>query len=297
MGEGRAPRAAGGLLEKVVPVMPFVGAVESAMPFFIDVDVVVVTPTVVCCGHSPTGVVAGDCLAAFAAFSILSIRDFTDSLESWRLTPLVLLCEAAVAMISCSDALVNSGGGGGVSSVRGGIGRGLRGGGSFNDLSGCDNRLCSNVLQYGLSRGKEPVFGSMLGVVGCCKDSFLGPTSFTVSGGGGFFSKLCTISTIDPDFIGISFALGAFDNGSIDLVTLAVSFVSSVLSKKSNDLDLANLSSFLGFFIRLGTFSTSSLVTEANSSVNDWCLFDIFSSSAIFLSLAITSEITGPISS
>jgi hypothetical protein len=39
------------------------------------------------CGHSPTGVVAGDCLAALAAFSMLSMRDFTDNLESWRLTP------------------------------------------------------------------------------------------------------------------------------------------------------------------------------------------------------------------
>lgn len=35
--------------------------------------------------------------------------------------PLVLLCDAAVAMMSCSDALVSSGGGGGVSSVRGGM--------------------------------------------------------------------------------------------------------------------------------------------------------------------------------
>lgn len=42
-------------------------------------------------------------------------------LKSFPILPLVLLCEAAVAMISCSDALVNSGGGGGVSSVRGGI--------------------------------------------------------------------------------------------------------------------------------------------------------------------------------
>lgn len=38
--------------------------------------------------------------------------------------PLVLLCEAAVAMMSCSEALVSSGGGGGVSSVRGGMAAG-----------------------------------------------------------------------------------------------------------------------------------------------------------------------------
>lgn len=41
--------------------------------------------------------------------------------------PLVRLCDAAVAIISCKLALVSRGGGGGVSSVRGGMAAGKQG--------------------------------------------------------------------------------------------------------------------------------------------------------------------------